>query len=665
MNKLLEIINKDIENIFELGIDPQEKAYICTRCINSCFNILDNILTKKDVKHTITKKLLVIYSYLINSRDINIYDVILEDIYKNIKLINPDYVIKFHQKCLEQNQNIEYHLNMISFYKKTAENTNNLYNYYFQAENYYNCLKLLNYDDPDYFYKKMVLLNNICDFDLLHMNISKIIDFSKNNLASPYLLICMGLGNTIMNNCVKRYVKNIQTKITDDNSIDYKNQNKRDKVKICLLIESKKYHIENFISKNFEYNIVDFGITRSFENKFNDNVSYMHVDINNSNIYKFLVSDNYDLMLNFCSMHNSKVFKLIAKRIARYQINMNDYLGSFNSNIFDYVMIGKQYNQINSNYNYAEKKIIIDCPFLLNIDYSKDFNFIIKNNYDYIIQLINDKIDENNISNFLVDYIYRIIKFNIRNINNGIYNKELLIERQIKNILNKSDINEENYDMFQENYIKIRNIKKGLINKKNLLNIYNSIILPKTKQKNYFRFCVLSGSKKISKKDILIYNYILSKTNKTVLYILETVCFENRDMILKNFDDSLRNRIYFIPFIEPQLNIYRFMYFDCVLDTLNFNIKSIIYDLLRCNIPILTMEGTNLYSTITASILKTLNLKEVICLSTNDYINKAIKIANQLDYYKQIKHKFNNSGICKFYKNDSIERILIKFIEEI
>ena len=665
MNKLLEIINKDIENIFELGIDPQEKAYICTRCINSCFNILDNILTKKDVKHTITKKLLVIYSYLINSRDINIYDVILEDIYKNIKLINPDYVIKFHQKCLEQNQNIEYHLNMIRFYKKTAENTNNLYNYYFQAENYYNCLKLLNYDDPDYFYKKMVLLNNICDFDLLHMNISKIIDFSKNNLASPYLLICMGLGNTIMNNCVKRYVKNIQTKITDDNSIDYKNQNKRDKVKICLLIESKKYHIENFISKNFEYNIVDFGITRSFENKFNDNVSYMHVDINNSNIYKFLVSDNYDLMLNFCSMHNSKVFKLIAKRIARYQINMNDYLGSFNSNIFDYVMIGKQYNQINSNYNYAEKKIIIDCPFLLNIDYSKDFNFIIKNNYDYIIQLINDKIDENNISNFLVDYIYRIIKFNIRNINNGIYNKELLIERQIKNILNKSDINEENYDMFQENYIKIRNIKKGLINKKNLLNIYNSIILPKTKQKNYFRFCVLSGSKKISKKDILIYNYILSKTNKTVLYILETVCFENRDMILKNFDDSLRNRIYFIPFIEPQLNIYRFMYFDCVLDTLNFNIKSIIYDLLRCNIPILTMEGTNLYSTITASILKTLNLKEVICLSTNDYINKAIKIANQLDYYKQIKHKFNNSGICKFYKNDSIERILIKFIEEI
>tara|TARA_Y100000022_G_scaffold137548_1_gene119630 strand:- start:314 stop:559 length:246 start_codon:yes stop_codon:yes gene_type:complete len=77
------------------------------------------------------------------------------------------------------------------------------------------------------------------------------------------------------------------------------------------------------------------------------------------------------------------------------------------------------------------------------------------------------------------------------------------------------------------------------------------------------------------------------------------------------------------------------------------------------------MEGTNLYSTITASILKTLNLKEVICVSTNEYINKAIKIANQLDFYKQIKHKFNNSGICKYYKKDSIERTLIKFSEKI
>tara|TARA_Y100001980_G_C14175980_1_gene49023 strand:- start:35 stop:268 length:234 start_codon:yes stop_codon:yes gene_type:complete len=77
------------------------------------------------------------------------------------------------------------------------------------------------------------------------------------------------------------------------------------------------------------------------------------------------------------------------------------------------------------------------------------------------------------------------------------------------------------------------------------------------------------------------------------------------------------------------------------------------------------MEGTNLYSTITASILKTLNLKEVICDSTNDYISKAIKIATHLDYYKQLKHKFNNSGICKYYKKESIERILAKFVEKI
>ena len=36
-----------------------------------------------------------------------------------------------------------------------------------------------------------------------------VIEYSKNNMCSPYLLICMGLGNTIMNNCVKRYYNTI------------------------------------------------------------------------------------------------------------------------------------------------------------------------------------------------------------------------------------------------------------------------------------------------------------------------------------------------------------------------------------------------------------------------------------------------------------------------
>ena len=78
----------------------------------------------------------------------------------------------------------------------------------------------------------------------------------------------------------------------------------------------------------------------------------------------------------------------------------------------------------------------------------------------------------------------------------------------------------------------------------------------------------------VKKKDLykhhfyfhLIYNQILKMAHGSVLYILETVCFENRDMLLKHFDEDIKEKVYFIPFIEPQLNLYRLIYFDCILD---------------------------------------------------------------------------------------------------
>lgn len=659
MKNLLEIINKDIEKIFSGDFKENEKVYYCTRCITSCMNILDNILTKKEIKQTISKKMLVIYSYIINMDDICIYDVLLTDIYKNIKALNHDFAEKFHYKCLYKNKNIEYHLNMIMFYKKNNEASRNLYNYYFNVENYYNCLKLLDYSDNDYFYKKMILCNNICDFENLDLNISKIINYSKNNTCSPYLLICMGLGNTIMNNCIKRYFKNKH--ITNNNLVSLRPQNN----KICLLIDNNKYNIENYILNNFEYIVLNLNIMNSLPKM--KNVQIIHCDLNESNIetiYDNLIKHKFYLAINFCSLNNVLVYNLLSRRIANIQINNNDYLGSHLNDIFDYIVIGQTFNELNVDYMFSEKKIILECPFILNIDYNKSYEFELKQNYDYIIHLINRTINKQQISDFMVDYIYKVIKFNIRNMNRGIYNKELLIERQIKSIMDKININDTHYTMFQNNYSKIRDLKKGNIKEKQLYSMYYNTILPRCKHKEHFRFCVLSGSKKISKKDILIYNQILKNSPRSVLYILETVCFENRDMLLKHFDEKIKEKVYFLPFIEPQLNLYRLIYFDCVLDTLNYNLKNTIYDLLVCKIPIMAFQGNNLYSTITTSILKGLNLDDTISTSLDEFINKSIKIASNRDYYDYIKIKYNNnSKIKEYYQENYIEKIINSIIK--
>ena len=664
MKNLLEIINKDIERIFSGVFKDPDKVYFCTRCITSCMNILDNILTKKEIKHSISKKMLVIYSYIINMDDIGIYDVLLYDIYKNIKALNHEFAEKFHYKCLFKKKNIEYHLNMIMYYKKNDETTDNLYTYYFNVENYYNCLKLLDYSDTDYFYKKMILCNNICDFENLDQNISKIIDYSKNNMCSPYLLICMGLGNTIMNNCVKRYYKNIPC--GQSNIIPHNDSNiiQTTPHKICLVVDNSKYKLENYIIQSFEYVILDLALTNTLPKM--KNVEIIQCDLNETNhekIYDTLIKQQFYMAINFCSLNNISLFKLLAKKIAKIQINNNDYLGSHQNGVFDYVILGECYNDMNSNYIFSEKKIIVKCPIILNIDYSKSFDFEIKKNYDYIIHLINKYINKQQISDFMVDYIYKVIKFNIRNLNRGIYNNELLIERQIKSVMDKMNINDPNYNMFQNNYSKIRDLKKGNIKEKQLHSMYYNIILPICKHTDYFRFCVLSGSKKISKKDILIYNQILKMSPRSVLYILETVCFENRDMLLKHFDENIKEKVYFIPFIEPQLNLYRLMYFDCVLDTLNYNLQNTIYDILVCKIPIISFQGNHLYSTITSSILKSLNLTDTICINLTEFIEKSIRISNNPEYYNYIKDKFNHNSVKNYYQENYIEKIINTIIK--
>ena len=114
---------------------------------------------------------------------------------------------------------------------------------------------------------------------------------------------------------------------------------------------------------------------------------------------------------------------------------------------------------------------------------------------------------------------------------------------------------------------------------------------------------------------------------------------------------NLVDRIYFIPFIGRNIHIYRLLYFDVVLDTISYNLKSSIYDILLLNIPIVTLEGYTIYSRLTYSVLKTLNLDELITRSSDKYINLATKLYNNPNFLLEIKKKLktidNNSSFKK------------------
>ena len=59
--------------------------------------------------------------------------------------------------------------------------------------------------------------------------------------------------------------------------------------------------------------------------------------------------------------------------------------------------------------------------------------------------------------------------------------------------------------------------------------------------------------------------------------------------------------------------------------------------------PVLTKKGKSFHSRVASSLLKTSDLEELITHSDDEYVEKAVKIANDREYLKHLKEKLNLS----------------------
>ena len=108
---------------------------------------------------------------------------------------------------------------------------------------------------------------------------------------------------------------------------------------------------------------------------------------------------------------------------------------------------------------------------------------------------------------------------------------------------------------------------------------------------------------------------------------------------------------------------------DLMLDTFNFSSGVMTCLALKCSLPVLTLPGKTFSSRLSASILNSLNLKELVALNEKDYIEKAIHLSTNNNISK-IKDKIlkleKNSPYFNFQKycND-FEQLLKKLMENI
>jgi predicted O-linked N-acetylglucosamine transferase (SPINDLY family) len=81
--------------------------------------------------------------------------------------------------------------------------------------------------------------------------------------------------------------------------------------------------------------------------------------------------------------------------------------------------------------------------------------------------------------------------------------------------------------------------------------------------------------------------------------------------------------------------MYKFA--DLFLDTIPFNAGTTARDALYCGVPVLTIEGQSFAGRMASSLLRAINMDELIAKDLSDYINIAIKLATSEEDYKAIK----------------------------
>ena len=178
---------------------------------------------------------------------------------------------------------------------------------------------------------------------------------------------------------------------------------------------------------------------------------------------------------------------------------------------------------------------------------------------------------------------------------------------------------------------------------------------------------------KITPIEFNIWSNILIRVENSYLWLLSTndIFKENilSEINKKNIDPK---RIIFAPVIHHDEHLERLKLADIFLDCFNYNAHTTASDALRAGLPIVTKKGKQFSARVTASLLSSIKLDELITNSEVEYENLIIKLSEDNKLLKKIKRKvvantqssmlFNSSIYTRNYENllfKANERVLL------
>jgi predicted O-linked N-acetylglucosamine transferase (SPINDLY family) len=163
-----------------------------------------------------------------------------------------------------------------------------------------------------------------------------------------------------------------------------------------------------------------------------------------------------------------------------------------------------------------------------------------------------------------------------------------------------------------------------------------------------FLFACFNQPYKISQREIDLWAKILKQAPNSAMVFLA-----KNETQIKNLTSEFRkrkidpSRIYFSLPIKKPAHLARLSLCDLALDPLICNGHTTTSDALWAGTPVITLLGKHFASRVSASLLTAVGLPELITNSQEEYVKKAVEIANSKERIKELKEKLKENKKTK------------------
>jgi predicted O-linked N-acetylglucosamine transferase (SPINDLY family) len=208
-------------------------------------------------------------------------------------------------------------------------------------------------------------------------------------------------------------------------------------------------------------------------------------------------------------------------------------------------------------------------------------------------------------------------------------------------IADENLIKKDEEKFYSEKVIKlpeIWNAHSGFSHKRN----FNK--LPSLKNK-HFHFGSFNNFKKISNEVVETWSKILKKVDNSKL-ILKSSQISDNEIIMNKFEKfKAHNQVTILnrsDFTDNLSHLKSYNNIDLAFDTFPYNGVTTTFEALWMNVPVLVLQGNNFLSRCGESIIKNANLNELIAKDRDDYVRKAIQLAENKDKLINIRENIYN-----------------------